>query len=62
MKIIENLKNCPFCGYYAALESDMQRQSEQHCIQCSNKKCSVFPITNFFETEEEAISTWNSRV
>lgn len=59
----EKLKPCPFCGYAGKLEvSELDR-----CIAyCGDPNpdgpCPVSPETGFYDTSEQAIAAWNTRV
>ena len=50
--------NCPFCGSEAGM-----RIHEDWKVICTNftKSCPIVS-TNWYETEEKAIATWNTRI
>jgi hypothetical protein len=53
---------CPWCssrGIIAFFEEP--RQPELYHVLCPNMNCKVNPITNYFETKEEATNAWNLR-
>ena len=55
--IIPELKLCPFCGNKANIYI---AGGGIHKIRCENdKNCKV--MTDFFNTEKEAIEAWNRR-
>jgi hypothetical protein len=49
---------CPYCGGYAKLEC----QHGQYVVFCISTRCLVEPCTPYYNTPEEAIEAWNSRV
>lgn len=57
------LKPCPFCGGEAKLQRYIDRyEGITFYVYCSGEFCEVFPATENFETEQQAIKAWNIRV
>ncbi len=56
-----DILSCPFCCCIGKVSFNKQRQSEQYNVLCPDVNCKVNPITNYFETKEEAIDAWNQR-
>lgn len=58
------LRECPFCGGEAVLESYKARKGYEAYVQC-NGGCIVHMMTITYDTEEEAIEAvtkaWNRR-
>jgi len=52
---MDKLKPCPFCGWKAILHT----HHSKIYIGCANDKC--FTFMHLFETDEEAIESWNKR-
>ncbi|MBP1548472.1 MAG: hypothetical protein J6A05_00575 [Oscillospiraceae bacterium] len=38
---MEDMKNCPFCGSYANLESFKRNDDYYYIVNCSNSKCRI---------------------
>lgn len=57
------LKPCPFCGAKAQTFESNRHPRFRFGVECSltNGFCWVYPQTDLFETEEEAIEAWNRR-
>lgn len=54
------LKPCPFCGGEAdILEHQFYGLSPTYGVKCLDCNCETF---QFFETDDEAIAAWNTRV
>lgn len=64
-------KPCPFCGSEARIRNmydvvdwtdDDEPMTERRFVcECSGVECWVSPVTDPFDTEEEAIEAWNRR-
>lgn len=52
------LRSCPFCNRPAELIHD----TDNYWVSCSNEECKVYPLTDTFKNEEEAVAAWNKRV
>lgn len=55
---------CPFCGGEAELHPtyDMDTgEMDGYFVICRNKNCTVWPETDEYLTEAEAIAAWNTR-
>ena len=54
----EELKPCPFCG----AEGDITYNYDKKFVPyCTNNDCFLNEIDYGFETEQEAIESWNRR-
>lgn len=53
-----NIKPCPFCNGRGELVQDMD---ESWSVACSNKGCSVLPITLPYRHPQQAVLAWNTR-
>lgn len=60
-KELDILLSCPFCGLDPCMDFDRQRQIKSYNVICSNSECQVLPVTDWFDTREEAIKVWNNR-
>ena len=64
-------KPCPFCGSKARIrdlydvvdwtDDDEPITKRRFVCECAGIECWVSPITDSFDTEEEAIEAWNRR-
>lgn len=55
------LKPCPFCGSVATINH--KEVLETWIVECSNFDCPAsYMIGNDYDTEEEAVIVWNSRI
>lgn len=64
-------KQCPFCGSEARIRDlydvvdwtndDEPITKRRFVCECSGVDCWVSPVTDPFDTEEEAIEAWNRR-
>ena len=52
----KELKQCPFCGADAKIESYSDKEYLAMCTECYGM------IENWFEQREEAVNAWNKRV
>ena len=66
---MDSIKPCPFCGGKAETREkilpiivDEPVTKRRFVCECKNKECWVSPVTNAFDTEEDAIKAWNKRV
>lgn len=68
---MENIKPCPFCGGKAGIrdmydviewKNDEPVTKRRFVCECKNEECWVSPVTDAFDTEEDAIKAWNRRV
>ena len=61
----ETLKPCPFCGEIPRLTiaHNFGNKTTPICfsVRCANLKCDIFPWTQGYEKEEDAIRVWNTR-
>lgn len=57
---VMQMKKCPFCGGEAVLKKDLYGMRYVKCDTHKNK-CTVYPSTPPFKTDEEAIAAWNTR-
>lgn len=63
---MDKLKPCPFCGGVPSLYCISCRKANsksiklRHYVQCENE-CVVLPMTNYCNTEQQAIEAWNTR-
>jgi len=61
---MSKIKPCPFCGCLPTLESEIAWRypsGEVHWVECDSEDCGIWPCTEDYATEEEAITTWNRR-
>lgn len=68
---MEKLKPCPFCGGKARIrdlydvvdwtDDDEPITKRRFVCECSDDKCLVSPVTDSFDTEEDAIEAWSRR-
>lgn len=66
------LRPCPFCGGNARIrdlydvvdwtDDDEPITKLRLVCECSEDECLVSPVTDSFDTEEDAIEAWNRRV
>ena len=66
MSKIELLK-CPFCGSHAAISKAKANASGTkfvYQVECSNstEECPCVPTTKWFDSENEAVRSWNVRI
>ena len=52
------LKPCPFCGAEGDINYNYDKKFSPYCI---NNDCFLNELDHGFETEQEAIDTWNRR-
>lgn len=58
----EALLPCPFCGGEATTDKYVISKEERKWgAYCRNPDCGVSPQSRMFDTETEAITTWNTR-
>lgn len=60
------LKPCPFCGRVPSKVKKLEPPTfykTHYYVGCKapNSKCSLKPRTRLFDTEEQAIESWNRR-
>lgn len=56
-----NLKRCPFCGSNGKLKH--RERLNTYIVECSNNSCPASYMIGYdYDTEEEAIKVWNTRV
>ena len=53
-----NLLPCPFCGVVPEV---LPMHHHGHYVECENDACPTKPETRGFDTEEQAVATWNQR-
>ena len=69
---MKELKPCPFCGGKASIRylyddvvywtyDDEPIIRRRFVCECSEDGCLVSPVTDSFDTEEEATEAWNRR-
>jgi hypothetical protein len=49
---------CPFCGFMPTILNDFDHYS----VVCKNIDCDLQPNTRFYDDQEFAIITWNTRL
>ncbi len=58
--VMEGIKCCPHCNKPGKLAVTLWEDGEEsYSVICSFSDCKVFPLTNGYETEEQAIVAWN---
>lgn len=55
---MDKLKPCPFCGAAANIRFDFKHD---YVVFCTNEFCMLNELEYGFDSEEEAINTWNRR-
>lgn len=68
---LPSTKSCPFCGSKARIrdlydvvnwtDDDEPITRRRFVCECAGVECWVSPVTDVFDTEEEAIEAWNRR-
>lgn len=58
METRDDLKACPFCGSAANIRFDFKHD---YVVFCTNDDCMLNELEYGFDSEEEAIETWNRR-
>ena len=59
--VMNNLKRCPFCGSNGKLK--YRERLNTYIVECSNNSCPASYMIGYdYDTEEEAIKVWNTRV
>lgn len=66
---MEKLKPCPFCGSTAEYEKheywpdNYSKPTYNHGVGCTKNMCILKDLTfdSYYATEEEVITTWNTR-
>jgi hypothetical protein len=57
---------CPFCGALGVIEevpNFKKPGSFEYVTSCSKKEaCPMYPISDAYHTEKEAIAAWNTRI
>ena len=64
---LNNIKPCPFCGgkgMLIDLNNSYCYYFTPYFVQCKNgpEVCLKFPITDDYQTKNEAIEAWNNRI
>ncbi len=62
---MKNLKPCPFCGGSALLSHLSNEYNDSYSVSCTgelNGDCAGLEGTPFYDTAEDAVSAWNTRV
>ena len=61
--MMEKLKPCPFCGVDAKLFDTESIYGNYFWVECCGLDCPIPEIvTEDYETKQEAIRVWNTRV
>lgn len=55
------LKPCPFCGGQPEIVTPEETDGQYWFIACTNDNCWGIAVSDFCETESEAIDKWNHR-
>ena len=62
----KELKPCPFCGGKAVINHDTMfgsdNPTEYYRVYCTNDECSMGCPDALFDSEEEIIKDWNTRI
>ena len=68
---MKQIKTCPFCGNEAGIRDvygviawteDCEPVTRRMFVcECKGEECWVSPVTDEFETKEDAIEAWNRR-